>query len=70
MDRTRRYTASFSNPASAGAYAAGDEISNSTTAGSVVFPTFDLRLSVRKGRVDAAGAVINTFGITLDIEVP
>lgn len=43
----------FSNPASAGAYAPGDEISSSVTAGSVVRATFDLT-GFTRGRIVAA----------------
>jgi hypothetical protein len=49
-------TATFSNPASAGAYAAGDMISNSATAGSVVPLTFQLPLP--SGRITGARCVV------------
>ncbi len=42
MGRIINIDGTFANPASAGAYAAGDEISNSVTQGSVVRTTFDL----------------------------
>ena len=45
MGKIIRLTSSFVRPADVTAYAAGDEISNSAAAGSVVRPTFDLNVS-------------------------
>lgn len=56
--KTRRYTlTTFSRPADATAYAAGDEISNSASAGSVVRPTIDLS-NVRKASIIRAGVAV------------
>ena len=49
-----RVTATFSNPASASAYTAGDEISSSVTAASVVLPTFNVA-GFRKVKINKAG---------------
>ena len=49
-----RMRSTFARPADATAYAAGDEISSSATAGSVVLATFDLT-GFTRGRVLAAG---------------
>jgi hypothetical protein len=56
--KVRRYTlATFSRPADATAYSAGDEISNNASAGSVVRPTIDLSF-VRKARIVRAGIAV------------
>jgi hypothetical protein len=56
--KVRRYTlTTFSRPADATAYSAGDEISNSAAAGSVVRPTVDLSF-VRKARIVRAGIAV------------
>lgn len=61
MEKTRRYTvlfgaaSTFDRPADATAYAAGDEVANSATAGSVVRGTVDLGSGVRKARIVRAG---------------
>lgn len=58
MDQTRRYVIpAFSIPSSAGAYAVGNEVSNSATAGSVVRGTIDLSM-VRKARPVRASIAI------------
>lgn len=54
MGRIIQLTSSFVRPADATAYAAGDEISNSATAGSVVRPTFNLS-GFTRGLILAAG---------------
>lgn len=57
-NKVRRYVlTTFSRPADATAYAAGDEISNSASAGSVVRPTVDLT-SVRKASIIRAGIAV------------
>jgi len=69
----RRVTATFSNPSSAGAYTAGDEISSSITAASVVLPTFDLtgfrKVSIKKLGIDITPAsgnlVITNLGFAV-----
>ena len=53
MLRIIRLRSTIARPADATAYAAGDEISNSATAGSVVRPTFDLS-GFSRGRILAA----------------
>ena len=50
MGRIIRLTSTFVRPADNTAYTAGDEISNSATAGSVVRPTFDLS-GFTRGRI-------------------
>lgn len=53
MSRIVRLRSTFSNPSSAGAYTAGDEISSNATAGSVVLPTFDMR-GLESGKILSA----------------
>ncbi len=53
MDKIIRIRSTVARPADATAYAAGDEVSNSATAGSVVRPTFDLS-GFTQGRIIAA----------------
>lgn len=52
--RILRLRSTFARPADATAYAAGDEVSNSATAGSVVRATFDLT-GFSRGRILQAG---------------
>ena len=54
MGRIIQLTSTFSRPADNTAYAAGDEISNHATAGSVVRPTFNLS-GFTRGLILAAG---------------
>lgn len=54
MGQILRLSSSFARPADATAYAAGDEISNNATAGSVVRPVFDLS-GFRRGTILRAG---------------
>lgn len=53
MGKVFRLRSTIARPADATAYAAGDEISNSATAGLVVRPTFDLA-GFRRGRIYAS----------------
>lgn len=53
MSKIIRVRSSFARPADITAYAAGDEISNSATAGSVVRATFNMA-GFRQGRIVAA----------------
>lgn len=53
MGKVFRLRSTIARPADATAYAAGDEISNHATAGSVVRPTFDLA-GFKRGRIYAA----------------
>jgi hypothetical protein len=59
MSRIVRLRSTFSNPASAGAYTAGDEISNSVTAGSVVRVTYDMR-GLEQGKILSAEIDLTT----------
>ena len=61
MARLHRLTASFVREASITAFAAGDEISNHATAGSVARPTFDLS-GYSQGRILGAGIGIVSDG--------
>lgn len=54
MQKVIRLRSTIARPADATAYAAGDEVSNSATAGSVVRATFNLA-GFRSGRIFAAG---------------
>jgi hypothetical protein len=67
MEKIRRYTFTFTRPSDATQYAAGDEISNSATAGSVVRGTVDLGFGVRKAKVVRAGIDITPASATLVI---
>lgn len=53
MGRIIRIRSTIARPADATAYAAGDEISNNATAGSVVYPTWDMR-GLENGKILAA----------------
>lgn len=75
MARILRLTSTIARPADNTAYTAGDEISNSATAGSVVRPTFDLS-GFTRGRILRAGVdvtpassnlVITAFDFSLQI---
>lgn len=73
MDKILRLRSTVARPADATAYAAGDEISNSATAGSVVRPTFNLA-GFRQGRImsaeiDLTAASSNVVTTAADFEL-
>ena len=61
MSRIIRLTSSFVRLADTTQFTAGDEISNSATAGSVVRPTFNLS-GFQRGRIIGAGVGIDSDG--------
>src|SRR5689334_622294 len=61
MSKIVRLTSSFVRLADTTQFTAGDEISNSATAGSVVRPTFNLS-GFRRGRIIGAGIGIDSDG--------
>lgn len=73
MSKVFRLRATTTRPADNTAYAAGDEISNSATAGSVVRPTFDFtgftRARIFAAELDLAAASGNVVTTASDFEI-
>lgn len=63
MSKIVRIRNTIVSPSQAGAYAAGDEISNSATAGSVVRATYDMR-GLEQGKILSAQADITTGDVS------
>jgi len=73
MSRIIRVRATTTRPADATAYAGGDEVSNSATAGSVVRPVFDLSGipvgTILAAQIDLSAASGNVVTTAADFEV-
>lgn len=73
MGKILRIRSTVARPADATAYAAGDEISNSATAGSVVRPTFDLsgfnNIRILSAEIDLTAASGNVVTTALDLDL-
>lgn len=73
MKKILRLRSTIARPADATAYAAGDEISNSATAGSVVRATFNMagftRGRIRAAEIDLTAASGNVVTTALDLDL-